>query len=353
MEITNNFSATALQFAPGVHIFLRDKDQIQIGLNPSNSLQLPAQLHGLLKKCDGFTTVQQILDLAELKQLDPKSIAQILKLLVSQNLLNVTDPKINNLTRNQQSHHLDASRAINGDSILVNQRANIRLDIVGGGRIGNTLALILGNSGFSNLRVFDSTPVKLHDLTPWGFSRLDVGLRRDYVIQTMLERIHRGQLKSMRSKESRTKPDLIIYAPDPVADWPWFDPSLTDWALEIDVPFMAITSSATNSIVTSVINAGVAGCIRCFHLHQADRDSAWPRLVSQLIGKQIPDPTPTNLVLRTALQAYEQISHWLAKPETLSGSWQSITETGQISQFNVPPHSECGCLWGCAQSEVS
>ncbi len=343
MTTTDNFKTAALQFAPGVHIYLLDQERIQIGLDPQSSLRLPAQLHSLLKKCDGYTTVEKILDLAQLKQLDRNSIEQILNMLVVQGLLIKVNSDLTNLTSNQQSHHLDASRAVNGNAELITKRANIRISVVGAGRIGSTLTLILGNSGFSNIRVFDSKPVSLNDLSPWGYSRLDIGLRRDFVLQTMLERIHRGQLKSMRSKETRSKPDLIIYTPDPLADLPWLAPDLADWAMQIDVPYFVISGSPKRTLVTSIIHGANSGCLRCYHLHQVDRDEVWPRLVSQLMGKEIPDPTPTSLVLQSALFGYEQITNWLIGQT--ESNWHSIEGVGEVAEFSLPLHRECGCLW--------
>ncbi len=342
MKTTKDILSSTLQLAPGVHIYLRNKDQIQVGLDPQNSLCLPAALHGLLKKCDGYTSVAKLIDLFNVEQ---DSILQILNLLVNRKLLICVNHGTTQLTSNQQSHHLDASRSVNSIAHLVNQRSKIRLVIVGGGRLGSTLALLLGNSGFSNLRVLDSTKVTLNDLTPWGFSRLDVNLRRDFVIQTMLERVHRDQLKSMRTKETRSKPDLFVFAPDPVSDLPYLDPKLADVAVESDTPFIALATSPASALITSVINPGSAGCIRCYHLHQSDRDDAWPRLVTQLIGKQVPDQTPTSLILRTALHGYEQISRWLENELTQDNHWQNLTNSGEISNFDVPAHADCGCTW--------
>lgn len=342
MEATQDILTSALQLAPSVHVYLRNKDQIQVGLNPQNSLCLPTSLHTIIKKCDGFTSIAKLLELTDL---DQDSILQVLNLLVERGLLIWVNPDFKKLTSNQQSHHLDASRAVNSNAKLVNQRANIRLVIVGSGRLGSTLALLLGNSGFSNLRVLDSNPVTLNDLTPWGFSRIDVNLRRDYVIQTMLERIHQGQLKTMRLKETRSKPDLFIFAPDPVSDLPYFDPKISDLAIESDTPFITLATSPKSALITSVINPGSAGCIRCYHLHQSDRDNVWPRLVTQLIGKTIPDPTPTNLILRAALHGYEQICSWLELGSTDENYWQSLTSAGEVTHLEVLPHADCGCTW--------
>ena len=345
MKSYSKINTASLILAPGVHLLNRDQDSIQVGLNPRTSLVLPKAILAILKKCDGYTTVTQIHKLAQLNGLDPESTLEVLNLMVDQGLLRKVDPQIESLSANQQSHYLDSSRSVGFEAEKINQRATKRLAVVGGGRLGTTISILLGNSGFSNLRILDSSPVTLNDISPWGASRLDVGLRRDFVIQTMLERIHRGQLKTMRTKESRVKPDLIIYAPDPVSEIPWLDPNLANWAIELDVPYLVASSSPIESFVSSVLIPGKSGCIRCYHQHQTDRDPIWPKLVAQLVGKVSPDFTPTDLVLRTGLFAYQQICKWFDEPEVNSNTWWALTTTDPIVEFEIPPHSECGCIW--------
>lgn len=338
-------SLAALTLAPGVHLLSRDQQRIQVGLNPRTSLVLPKAMLAILKKCDGYTTVDQLTKLAKLNELDPQSTMETLNLMLAQGLLRKVDPSVESLSANQQSHYLDSSRSVGFEAEKINQRATKRLAIVGGGRLGATISLLLGNSGFSNLRILDSSPVTLSDISPWGASRLDVGLRRDFVIQTMLERIHKGQLKTMRTKESRVKPDLIVYAPDPVSEIPWFDPNLANWAMELDVAYLVASSSPNEAYVSSVLTPGKSGCIRCYHQHQTDRDPIWPKLIAQLVGKVSPDFTPTDLVLGTGLFAYQQICKWMEQPELNSSTWWAITTTEHIAKFEIPPHAHCGCIW--------
>lgn len=345
MKNNSKTNLAALALAPGIHLLNRDQESIQVGLNPRTSLVLPKAMLAILKKCDGYTSIEQLKKLAQLNLLDPESAQETLNLMVDQGLLRKVDPQVESLSSNQLSHYLDSSRSVGFEAEKINQRATKRLAIVGGCRLGATISLLLGNSGFSNLRVLDSSPVTLNDISPWGASRLDVGLRRDFVIQTMLERIHRGQLKAMRTKESRVKPDLIIYAPDPVSEIPWLDPNLANWAMELDVPYLVASSSPTESFVSSVLTPGKSGCIRCYHQHQTDRDPIWPKLIAQLVGKVFPDFTPTDLVLETGLFAYQQICEWFNESEPNSNTWWKLTTTNHRAKFEIPPHSECGCIW--------
>lgn len=353
MNYDETFLDSTLRLAPGIHLLMRSANEFQLGLNPDLGMKLPINFRVVLEKCSGVLTVRELAQIAVANEFDFSSAVNVLRALTQQGLLIQSTPELRTLTKHQASHLLDAQRATLSDPQSVANRTRARISIFGAGRLGATLALLLGNSGFSNLRIVDPNLVVQSDLIPWGASRIDVGQRRDSVVQTLLERVHQGQLKSTRHKETRSKPTLVIYAPDPVADFPFFDPSLVDPALAADLPFMAIASSAKSVIVSSISTPGTSGCIRCFHLNQTDRDSAWPALISQLIGRVIPDPTPTDLVLNSAQFAYQKIAKWIDSGNDGDNYWHELTGSGEPRLFKNYPHSSCGCFWQSGQNNVA
>lgn len=353
MIYDENFLDSTLRLAPGVHLLMRSKNEFQLGINPDLGMKLPANFRVVFEKCSGALTVRDLAQIAVDNKFDFESTVHTLHALTQQGLLIQSTPELKTLTKHQASHLLDAQRATQGNSQSVSNRSKARISIYGAGRLGTTLALLLGNSGFSNLRIIDPNLVSQSDLIPWGASRIDVGQRRDSVVQTMLERIHQGQLKSARQKETRSKPTLVIYAPDPAADFPVFEPSLVDNALAADLPFIAIACSAKSVIVTAISTPGLSGCIRCFHLNQKDRDPAWPALISQLIGRIIPDPTPTDLILTSAQFAYQKITNWIDSAGNDDGYWHELNSAGRSRSFVNYPHSACGCFWQSSQNNVA
>lgn len=348
-------SEKLLQFkpriSPSVHLLTRSKTEIQLGLDPNNSIRMPTAFREILNHCNGSTKISEILEMAQKNEIDTASTLQILKLLIELNLLVIDLGGLKTLSTNEISHLNDAQRSTINQSNATKNRIKARITIIGAGRIGSTLALLLGNSGFANLRIIDYQLTKRTDLLPWGASRVDVGIRRDYVTQTLLERVYPGQLKSMRLKESLSKPDLFIFAPDPIADFPWLSPELADKALRTDTPFIVVASCPTSSIITSILYPGISGCIRCYHHSQIDRDPAWLQLTTQLIGRVIPDPTPVDLVLQTAHFAFNVVTNWIDTKENSLNTWWQYSRQG-ISEFENYLHVNCGCIWQLTQTQV-
>lgn len=348
-----NFLLATIRLAPSIHLLNRDKQTIQLGLALETSMQLPESFRKVLEKCDGYTSVQEIAEHSCDLGFDFDSTVKTLHLLTDRGLLIEQTPALNKLTSNQASHLLDAQRATNSNPQAIANRTKARVTIYGAGRVGTTIALLLGNSGFANLNIIDQKFVSASDISPWGASRIDIGQRRDFIAQTLLERIHRQQLKAIRLKETRSKPNLIVFAPDPIADIPWLNPNLADLALESDSPFLVVATSPASSLISSVIIPGVAGCVRCYHQHQNDRDSAWPQLIAQLVGREMPDQTPTDLVLSSSLFAYQQIASWIDSGSNQSNTWWKIERDSQITQFSNFPHSQCGCFWQLTKRDIA
>lgn len=327
---------------PGLPVLTRSQSEIQLGLNPLTSIRFPIEFKPVLSRCDGATEFAEILELASALNFDVESTKNVISNLIGTNALVLETPDLGEISTNQKSHLLDAQRATQNNAEAVSKRTNCRIEIYGLGRIGMTISLLLGNSGFSNLRLVDAQPVTNTDLLPWGASRIDLGTRRDNVAETLLSRIHREQTRKPNYRDSRQDTSLIIYVTDPNSDFPFFEPDLADEATAHDIPYLIIGASSTISTVSSVLIPGESGCVRCLHLSQTDRDSAWPVLVAQLVGREIPDLTPTALVLRTALFAYQRISNWVELKQNEANTWWQLTEQSESSFINYP-HQNCGC----------
>lgn len=340
------------QLEPSVQVLWRSKTQIQIGLSPNKSLCLPSNYLKVIKKLNEPTGTEDLANFAKSLQISQEQLDWVIQELVNRNFLIHVLDDLDGLNINQNSHLHDAYRETNTLGAKVNNRLNAGINIFGAGRLGITVALLLGNSGFANLRIVDHTEIRKSDLIPWGASRVDLGLRRDQVTQTILERIHPGQLKATRLAQSRIKPTLNLYFPDPVADFPFLNVDISNHAMANDAPFLVAGTSPTEALVSNVIIPGQTSCLRCFHLNQADRDPVWPQLISQLIGRQIADPTPTALVLRSALFIFELICNYLDFGQNSNNLWHQLTLNSQ-TDFLVYPHVDCGCQWPLTNDEVA
>lgn len=340
------------RLAPNVPVLVRNKSQFQIGLNPQTCLLLPRKFQRIIKECDGSKSIEKLLEYADQSGVDRTSAQATFKLLIDRQLLICELVGLKKLSKNQVSHLQEAKRATNSKIESIQKRSKTHLTIHGAGRLGTTLALLLGSSGFANLRIIDPKRVSNADLLPWGASRVDTGLRRDQVVHAMLERNHPDQIKATRQFETRVKPNLIIYCPDPISDFPVIDPRLADFAVSAEIAFLVAATCPKQSLVSDVLLPGISSCLRCYHCHQTDRDPIWPNLISQLIDRNMPDTTPADLILRTAFFTFNLICDWLDHQPEPSSRWWNLTKTSE-QPFELYPHSKCGCQWNLSDDQVS
>jgi hypothetical protein len=147
--------------------------------------------------------------------------------------------------------------------------------------------------------------------------------------------------------------------PDPVVSAEW---------LRRDVPHLLVRVGDRSVRVGPVVVPGVTACARCLHLHDGDRDSAWPALAGQLVTLPVPPPpllVARDAAVRTARRALQLArsteAAW-ASETTAAGDGDSSAlregdpdvpqpaevvridlESLEVSSSVVRPHPDCGC----------
>jgi hypothetical protein len=150
--------------------------------------------------------------------------------------------------------------------------------------------------------------------------------------------------------------------PDPVVSAEW---------LRRDVPHLVVRVGDRSVRVGPVVVPGVTACARCLHLHDGDRDSAWPALAGQLVTLPVPPPpllVARDAAVRTARRALQLArsaeAAW-ASETTVAGDGDSSSssregdpdpdvpqpgevvridlESLEVSSSVVRPHPDCGC----------
>lgn len=167
--------------------------------------------------------------------------------------------------------HPDAGHA---DRVLAG-RAATRVQIVGGGRIGASLAHLLASSGVGRVTVVDPEPVGSDDACPGGLSESDVGLRRGAAATALA-------VRAMPPTLDAGPPDIAVLCPDGAAPPPG-DTWRPLWAA--GAALLCASVRETTAVVGPFTRPGGVGCPGCVSLHRADRDPAWP-----VIERQLADP---------------------------------------------------------------
>ena len=337
------------KLGPGVRLYERSHSQIQIGINPSSALVVDKKVGLTIQRLlTGANSTSEICNqLVEAGHDLPSSenfLTQLMDLgLVEPGPIVTTHDQQNPVTEIQR---LNLSRETSGDLELINQRIGCEISIRGAGRLGMTVCLILASAGFPNITVHDSTLIGESDLTPWGASRIDVGIRRDVVAKSLVERMIRGVSAHKNSLRFRPYRKLEVLFPDQRADFPWISATSADQFVATDTAYLFASSSTRTSLVSSVIEPGKTPCLRCLHLHRCDQDPQWPIIDLQVSQNPILDSAGISIVLNTAMEVTRLISDWVDGVES-AGSYllklgKSLESTETYPTFF---HPSCGCRW--------
>ena len=335
--------------APGVRLYERSPSQIQIGINPNSAVVVDQQVGKTLGKLlTGAHSVSDICSRLVSEGHDLNSSENFLQNLIELGLVEPgpITPTYDLHNPVSEIQRLNLLRETGGDLDLINQRIGCEVSIRGAGRLGMTVCLILASAGFPNITVHDPALVSESDLTPWGASRIDIGIRRDTVAKNLIERMIRGASAHKNSLRFRASRKIEILIPDQRADFPWISASSADLLVATDTPHLFATTSSDLSLISSIICPGQTPCLRCMHLHQCDQDPQWPLIDLQVSQNPALDSASVSLILKTAMEVVKVVSTWVDKAESQSS--QVLRLGNSLDSRETYPtffHPACGCRW--------
>ncbi len=332
---------TTLFLHPNVHVLARDNGDIQVGIDPQFAIVLPVSARELLSMCNGQHSRAEII--ARCSK-GAENVAHIINTLIAHHLVVESmafSPQypMNDL---QRMNHL---REVSCTPEASQRRSTTHISIYGAGRLGTSIAMLLTSSGFPHIRIHDESLVTAHDVTAWGASRIDIGQRRDRTCSLLMERVNRGAVLRQMHPRTQVATKLAIVAVDQGADWPWFDPYLTDSLLASSTAHLMAVTSHQSARFTGVIEPGITGCIRCDYHRTVDRDSSWPKITEQLRNRACADLAPASLPIYVAAQVVGEIHKWMSgEPSQARATltrWPNLERTSE----SWDPHPACGCTW--------
>ena len=337
------------KLAPGVRLYERGNSQVQIGIDPDSAVIIDRQVGQIIGKLlDGAHSVSEICDQLESAGNNFQSSENFLNQLFELGLVE-SGPIAN--TYDQQNpvseiQRLNLSRETFGDLEAIKQRIGCEISIQGAGRLGMTVCLLMASAGFPNITVHDSVMVSESDLTPWGASRLDIGIRRDVAAKNLIERMVRGSASHKNELRYKSNKRIEILLPDQRADFPWISATSADRFVATDTPHIFATTSSGASFVSSVIHSGKAPCLRCLHLHKCDQDSQWALIDLQISQNPVIDSASISLILRAAIEVVQRVCAWVDGsqiPEPHLLRLGRDADSGEM--YPTFFHPSCGCRW--------
>jgi len=351
-----------LVLAPGVPILQRSADEVQVGITPRQSFIVGKQFATeILSRCKGQYSLPELTDLAPSLGLDSASTHNVIRNLMAAGSLVSIDPtpSTEEIAKLDYSHQLNAQRETHGIREKFQTRSEVEIIIDGAGRLGTLIGVLLAVSGFAHIQIRDNRLTSWEDVSPWGASRVDIGIRRDFVANALINRVHRNSVRGhLPALDARRR--LAIVVPDQTAEWPWLNPLLSDKWLAANTPHLVCAAANGVARITSVITPGEQPCIRCLTQHHIDQDPGWATVMPQLIDRPTQDRVTSSLMIGAARWTVDLVTQWIDRgisttaddnqePRTLppdTGELWQLSEHELVPQCSLTHfHASCGCAW--------
>lgn len=232
---------------------------------------------------------------------------------------------------------------------IMRRRRDAEVVVRGTGRVGVGIATLLASAGIGTVRITtiagDCPRVLPRTISPLGPTAVSLGAPARSAARDTLSRAAFA-VRTRRSGSGR-RPDLVLVCPPRVVP-----PEISDALSTVAWPHLTVISDGPTARVGPLVLPGRTACLRCLELHRADRDPAWPAVLTQVAHHRGAHRSATNTVLGT-LAASMAALHAL---QVLDG--QSSTpppSAGAILELRLPElqwrrrswtaHPDCGCTW--------
>lgn len=175
--------------------------------------------------------------------------------------------------------------------------------------------------------------IRVHGLGPLS-DAVTAGLRG---LGVRPERSRGGDLQAL----SRAS-DLVILADTLVPD-----PLLVHRLTRGRIAHLSVRLRDGKGVVGPLVLPGRTSCLRCADLARRDRDTEWPMLAAQLLGR-VGHAGPAGIAATAAL-ALGELEIILAcsarrEPATLGGTLELDLDSYRLDHRRWRPHAGCGCL---------
>lgn len=335
----------------GLRRLWRDESTLQIGVDPRRAIVitgLPGKASRVLDALDGTRDHDELLRDAGAHGVAPEVAERMLELLRRGNVLDDADATGRLRALRADDHERlrpdlasigliwgadDAGTA----ALARRRRAAVRVH--GGGRVGATVACLLGSAGIGHVSVTDPGPARYADIAPGGLTRNDVGRSRGNATIDALGRAAPGT----RTRPAPSPDIVVLAAPGPL------DPSVPSALVRERVPHLFACVRETTAIVGPFVRPGESSCLRCLDLHRTDRDASWPRIAAQLAGPP-QGVEACDVVLATAAAchaAFQILAHIDgADCTTVDGTLELTLPDWRWRRRSWSQHPGCACRVG-------
>lgn len=325
---------------PALKCMWRDATTLQVGITPGRAFVVgglgPIET-AVLRALDGHNTMTTLRELATTAGAEPAVADRLVDMLFSagaaidQDQLSgfVSDPRFE---PDQASLGL-VDRAADGGSAAFARRGRRRVDVVGAGRVGATIARLLAAGGIGDVGVDDHALVAPADISPGGHPAGTAGVARDRSL---------GALLPARADLADADLDFVVLAPDDDAGTPDVAAGLQRGG----IPHLLVRVVETSGVVGPLVVPGSSTCLHCLDLHRTDRDRDWPAIAGQMARKPTAKPScDASLATAVAGMAAGHVLGYLDGYDVASidGTVNLELPYGLPRRRSWHPHPECEC----------
>jgi len=332
----------------GVRQLWRDPTTLQLGVDPRYAVVLTglgAADRALLGLLDGTHDGNELAAAAQRLGQPSERVGELIATLAAAGALDDSSTLVA-ATRSPELEPdllaLSARRHAPGAAAAtLSARAATEVEVLGGGRIGATLANLLQAAGIGRVVVTDAEELRPGDLSPGGSRRFAPNSgSREAAARAALAELRRSSLPPVRS--GALTRSVVVLAPAQSVIPP-------EWLRQVrDRAHLPVLMRDNVAVIGPLVIPGTSPCLRCLELARADRDPVWPVVAAQLIGR-VRRVEPCDVVLATAAAAHAamQLLSWLDDPTApvavIGGTVEIPLSEGTARRQRLTGHPGCGC----------
>jgi bacteriocin biosynthesis cyclodehydratase domain-containing protein len=333
---------------PALRRLWRDPATLQLGIDPRYAVVLGGVAladASLLDLLDGTRELAELTAEAAQRGLEPARVDELMKALAAAGALDDAPiaPRATDARRLPDLLSLSLLHREPGAAARVmSSRHAAAVEVLGAGRAGATVAMLLAAAGVGHVTVTDTGAVRPADLSPGG-------IRGPGARQASRAEAARSALpgRATSASPSRASPatsgSTVVLAPVGSVIPP-------EWLGRVrHRPHLPVVVRETTAMIGPLVLPGRTPCLRCVELTRGDRDPVWPVLAAQLIGgPRSIEPGDVVLASAAASIAVLHVLAWLdcgslELPSSAGGSLELSLVDLRLRRRTVAAHPGCGC----------
>lgn len=240
---------------------------------------------------------------------------------------------------------------------IMERRDAAVIHIVGLGRLGTNLALLLAHAGVGTLLLEDDAAVSARDVGPTGFTTADIGLSRSATVRRLTlaaspaTRTHVVREGGVGGPDASCVDLAVVVTSDAVS------PALAARFMNTGRAHLFVLLREQDATLGPLVIPGETACAECVELHRSDNDPLWQRACQQLSEASgnalLWNPVPLRLenasqamaIAGTATAQALLLIDGVNRPSVWSAVMTLHEDNSRWTLQEYGVHPACGCQW--------